>query len=208
MHSCLANAAVEGLRIYVVDFIGDTEDDAEWLDLMSLCRVVGASYSRASGLGDVLRGVGAELASRMERSDYGRDGQLLVLNGVERALDLAPADAYGDPDDPAQRLARPLAEILRDGPEFGCHTLVVTDRLSQLDRRLGRDTLKEFDWRVAGTSLGPGDIAAITDSYREGEVRPSQLLLVDGAHGRHQRVRAYPRHTPTTIQPAIQRRPA
>jgi hypothetical protein len=208
LHSCLADAAGEGLTIHVVDFIGDAEENDDWLDVISLCRAIGASYRRSSGLADALKEVGGELTSRMEASDYGREGQLLVLNGVERALDLAPADAYGDPDDPAQRLAQPIAEILRDGPEFGCHALVVTDRLSQFDRRLGRDALKEFDWRVAGTSLGPGDITAITDSYREGEVRPSQLLLVDGAHGRSQRVRAYPRHTPTTIETVIQRRRA
>jgi S-DNA-T family DNA segregation ATPase FtsK/SpoIIIE len=208
VQSCLADAAAQGLTIDVVDFVGDADDSSEWLDLMSLCRAVGASYRRASGFGDLLAEVGAELAARMGASDYGRDGRLLVLNGLERALDLAPADSYADPVEPAQRVAQPLAAVLRDGPEFGCHTLAVVDRLAQFDRRLGRDMLKEFDWRVAGSSLSPADMTAITESYREGEVRQSQLLLVDGAHGRNQRVRAYPRHTPTTIESVIQRRPA
>lgn len=208
VHSFLTDGAAEGVTIHVVDFIGDAEPDAEALDLMSLCRTIDAEYRRASGLREALVGMRQEIGLRREASDYSRGCQLLVLNGLQRALDLTPAIEYAQPDEPGQELAQPLALILREGPEFGCHAAVVVDRVAQFDRRLGRDMLKEFDWRIAGNGIGPDDISAITESHREGEIRQSQLLLVDYAHGKSQRVRAYPRYTTQTIQPVAARRPA
>jgi DNA segregation ATPase FtsK/SpoIIIE, S-DNA-T family len=200
MHSCIADAIAEGLAVNVVDFIGDpgTGDDA--LDLMSLCDVLGTSYRRASALADVLAEVAAEIGERREASDYGRAGRLLVLNGVQRALDLAPEDPYAEPGDDGPDTAGQLAAVLREGPEVGCHVAVVVDRLAQFDRRLGREMLKEFDWRVAGSVVSPADVTVITESYTEAEIRHSQLLLVDHGRGRSRRVRAYPRHNRASIR--------
>jgi hypothetical protein len=89
---------------------------------------------------------------------------------------------------------------LRDGPEVGVHTAVVVDGLGQFDRRLGRDALKEFDWRIVGSGVAPNDVGTITDSYAPAEIRPSQLLIADASRGRSRRVRAYPRHTSHTIK--------
>ena len=137
---------------------------------------------------------------------YRADAQLLLLNGLHRALDLVPEDPFADAEDADEpNAARLLAEALRDGPEVGCHTAVVIDGIGQFDRRLGREMLKEFDWRIAGCELSPGDIAAITESYTESEIRQSQLLIVDHGRGKSQRVRAYPNYPRASIRTATDR---
>jgi S-DNA-T family DNA segregation ATPase FtsK/SpoIIIE len=208
-HSCLSDASAAGLAVRVVDFIGDPETADGALDLMAVCNAVGASYRRASALSDVLEAIEAEIESRRTAAAYDLAGVVLLVNGVQRALDLVPDDPYADADRSGpQEVARSLARILRDGPEVGCHTIVVADGLAQFDRRLGRDMLKEFDWRIAGSGLSPADIAAVTESYREGEIRRSQLLLIDHGRGKSRRIRAYPKHTTESIQPRTDRNSA
>lgn len=207
--SCLADAAAQGLNVRVVDFIGDADAGDDALDLMAFCDTLGIDYRRGSALGDILGEAEAEVTARREAGDYKLDGRLLLLNGLHRALDLVPEDPYADTDGSDQAdPARLLANVLRDGPEVGCHTAVFIDGLAQFDRRLGREMLKEFDWRIAGSGLSPADIAAITESYTEGEVRQSQLLLTDHGRGKSQRVRAYPRYTSASVRTATDRKPS
>jgi hypothetical protein len=194
IHSLVTGAATASMTAHVVDFVGDG-DGGDTLDLLSLCARTGASYRRASALADLLASIEADLADRLDRAEYTRGGVLVVLHGLQRALDLAPQDPFADPQDAGQDCARALARILRDGPEVGCHVVVAIDQLAQFDRRLGRDLLTELDWRVAGSDATNADINAITDSFTEQIVPRSQLLVVDHARGRSRRVRAYPPYT-------------
>ena len=205
VHSCLADGSAQGLTVSVVDFLGAPGSYGA-LDLVTASSVVGATYRRASGLAEVLEALASEIAARRQASDYNRPGFLLVLNGVQRALDLLPEDPYAPIDEDAaghKRTAQLIASALREGPELGCHVVVVVDQLGQFERRLGRDLLKEFDWRIAGSGVGPADIATMTESHSEPQVRHSQLLLVDHGKGKSQRVRAYPGHTSESIQAAM-----
>jgi S-DNA-T family DNA segregation ATPase FtsK/SpoIIIE len=152
--SCLTDAARQGLSVQVVDFIGDGDPGKDALDLMELCDMLALDYRRGSMLADVLADVSGVVETRRQSGEYKADGYLLLLNGLERALDLAPEDTYAESEgssspDPATL----LADILRDGPEVGCHTAIVVDNLAQFDRRLGREMLKEFDFRIAGSAL-------------------------------------------------------
>jgi hypothetical protein len=204
--SCIVEATVQGLVVQLVDFVGDFEPVGDALDLIGLSEALGASYRRGSALASVLADATREVTLRRQNEDYKAGAHLLVLNGLHRALDLAPDDPYADTDDIDQpNAARLLADLLRDGPEVGCHTAVVVESIAQFDRRLGRDSLKEFDWRIAGSEVSPPDIAVITESYTETEVRPSQLLLADHGRGKRQRVRAYPSHTSTSVRTSTER---
>jgi hypothetical protein len=198
IHSVLASGAQDSLDLRVVDFAGAPAAAADALDLWSLCTALGVPYGRSSDLDDALAEVEAEIGRRREGRDYGAPARMTVLVGLERALDLVPADPYADPDDAAQGVPARLAAVLRDGPDVGCHTVVAVDGLAQLDRRLGRELLKEFEWRVAGSGLSQADRQAITDSYTEREISHGQLLLADHARGRSRRVRGYPPLTTAT----------
>jgi S-DNA-T family DNA segregation ATPase FtsK/SpoIIIE len=204
VHSILVDAGRQGVDARLVDFLGEEATDDDGLEVADLCDHVGARYRRASALAETLAGLTEELARRRAVAEYVAPGAILILVGVQRADDLvAPAydlgiadtlelDLVGDDGAAAGVL---LAELLRDGPEFGIHVVVLADTLGSLTRRLGDDALQSFDWRIAGRSASQQDVATITDSFREAEIRNHQLLIVDRGRGRSKRVRAYPPFT-------------
>jgi hypothetical protein len=198
--SCIVDAALQGLAVTVVDFLGD-EGDGDHVGVTDLCGAVGATYRRGAALAATIAPLAEAVQARHADGVYDADGRLLVLNGLQRALDLAPEDPFGDLDDAnsGPRPASMLARILRDGPDVGVHTLVVVDGLVQFDRRLGRDLLAEFGWRLAGSSLSVQDVQTVTESYTEGAVRRHQVLIADQLKAKTRRVRAYPRHTTESL---------
>lgn len=197
VHSCLVGAATSGLTTDVVDFIGDDEDDHA-LSVLDLCERLGVRYRRASGLRAALSELLSHIEQRRRAEDYRRTGALLLLHGLQRAIDVTPPDPFADPDgQPA--LGQMLADVLRDGPEVGCHVAVAVEGMAQFERRLGRDLLGEFDWRLISAGVAKSDVASATESFNEPEIRPGQLLVVDAGSGRMRRVRAYAPFTPSTL---------
>jgi len=199
VQSCVVDAVAGDMQVEVVDFVGggDAEDG---IDLLELCEALPSRYRRGSGFAACLEEVQAEIAGRREADDYRRPGLLLVLNGLHRAFDLAPEDAF----DESPQLGSLLARIAREGPEVGCHTLAFVEGVAQFDRKLGHDLLGEFEWCVAGSEVSTGDVATVTEVFDAPEIRTNQLLIADRAAGKQRRVRAYPRHDlqslpPTTI---------
>jgi DNA segregation ATPase FtsK/SpoIIIE, S-DNA-T family len=195
--SCIADAVAAGMKVQVIDFIGDS-DAGEGLDLLGLCEALSVRYQGASGLAACLEAMLAEVSARREAGDYRSPGVLLMLNGAHRAFDLSAEDLYEEDPRPASLLAR----ILREGPEVGCHTVALLEGLSQLDQKLGRDLLAEFEWCVAGSGAARGDVATATDNFNAPEVRTSQLLIADRPAAKHRRVRAYPRHSAESLPPS------
>lgn len=204
LQSCIVDAAARRMDVSVIDFIADTGEGDDTIDLKALSADMAISYRRASALHEALEDLSAEVEARRAAAEYDGAPRLLILNGLQRAFDISPEDPYAHSDDittSKQDVARMLASVIREGPELGCHVVVVVDQLSQFEARLGRDMLKEFDWRVLGSGLRPSDIAALTESHTEPLVSRHQLLLVDHARGRRRRVRAY---LPLTRTPAAQ----
>jgi S-DNA-T family DNA segregation ATPase FtsK/SpoIIIE len=191
--SFVADAVNNDMDVRVIDFVGDVEP-SDGLDLLELCEALSVPYRRTSGLAGTLDELLGEVVARREADDYRRRGILLVLNGLQRALDLAPEDRYPDPDEPPQ-LGGSLARIVRDGPEVGCHTVALVEGVSQFERRLGRELFTEFEWCAIASDAGTDDVATITGVFNTPEIRPRQLLVADRGTGKQRRVRAYPRHT-------------
>ena len=193
VHTCIIDAAIQGSVVTVLDFLGDLSNADSILDLSSLCKQLALTYQRGRASLAALGGLSALVRERHTGGQYHAQRHVLVLHGLQRALDLTPEDPYTRSDHPVDESPGPrLADILRDGPDVGVHVVVVADGLVQFDRRLGRDLLKEFEIRIAGSAVSPTDLAAITDSFKESPVRRHQLLLADHSRGILRRMRAYP----------------
>jgi hypothetical protein len=188
--------------VTVVDFIGD-EDIERGLTVLEVARALGAAYTRSRGAEAALRDFAAEAARRVQAEDYHAPAGVLILFGLQRALSFTPPDPYAadDPDQPPSAAAL-LGAILRDGPDFGIHTVIAADRLATVSLRLGPDALPELTLRVLGSGADHADLAAATGQY--GDVpapRPGQLLLADQTRGTAKRVRGYAILTDKTLPP-------
>jgi DNA segregation ATPase FtsK/SpoIIIE, S-DNA-T family len=199
LHSVIDAARSAGAIVTVVDFIGD-EDIEYGLTVLEVARALGAFYTRSRGAEAALRDLATEAARRVQAEDYHAAPVVLVLFGLQRALSFAPPDPYAvdDPEQPPTAAAL-LGAILRDGPDFGIHTVISADRLGTISLRLG-DVLPELTMRVLGSGADHADLAAATGQY--GDVpapRPGQLLLADQTRGTSRRVRGYAVLTDKTL---------
>jgi S-DNA-T family DNA segregation ATPase FtsK/SpoIIIE len=201
LHSAIAAACSAGAPVIVVDFIGD--DFAEHgLTVMDVAEALGAAYTRSRGADTALRGLCSEVARRVQAEDYRARTYVLILFGLQRALSFTPVDPFGSSDADEPSLTDLLTAILRDGPDFGVHTVISADRLKTVDLRLGADLLPELTLRVLGSGADQADFAAATGQY--GDVpapRTGQLLIADQTRGTAKRVRGYAVLSDKTLPP-------
>lgn len=199
LHSVIAAARADGAQVTVIDFIGD-EDIEYGLTVLEVAHALGASYTRSRGAAAALADLVADVARRIQAEDYRAPARVLVLFGLQRALSFTPPDPYADDTPNSPSLAAMVAAVLKDGPDFGVHTVVSADRLATVGLRLGTDVLPELTLRVLGGNTDQPDLAAATGHY--GEVpapRPGQLLLADQTRGIAKRVRGYAVLTEKTL---------
>lgn len=190
LHSCIRDSRAAGAEVHVIDFIGDEALNGA-LSVADVSAAARAYYGRARQLAGVLAEIDEVVAKRLSSADYAADTRLLVLFGLQRALNLNPVDPYGD--GPGREVAEQLERVLRDGPEVGVHTVLSVDSLGNLERRIGPNSFGEFGLRLGGSASTVADLQFITGSYgTTPQVRRNQLLLGDLQRGKETRMRAYP----------------
>lgn len=150
LHTCVAGSALQGATVGVVDLIGDEQGSVSAIGLGDLCTEVGAQFQRGQGaLRRILDDVVAEVRTRHASQKYDLVARMAVVHGIQRALDLEAYDPFSVEDDSGpESLAKVLREVLSDGPDVGIHIVVTVDDLGQFERRLGKELLKEFGWRL------------------------------------------------------------
>jgi S-DNA-T family DNA segregation ATPase FtsK/SpoIIIE len=179
--------------VVLLDFVGEAGIPEGSLGLVEVASATGSRYERGARSFEVLRQLAETVRERVERGAYEERAVALVLFGLQRATELVPYDPYmessDDGDEPSP--GANLASIVRDGPDVGLHVVVAVDSLAQFERKCGRDLLREFDLRIAGSMASPGDISTIADTSRNVELRTSQVIVVDNFQGAVTRLRAY-----------------
>lgn len=160
-----------GPSVDVVDFLSIDERVEELLEPFVAKGAV--RVGRRRQLRDRLEGFVRETGTRLEEDDYRAPPKVLVLFGIHRARDL---DTEGESDDDGENLGELLSRLLRDGPEVGMHTVLWSDTLASLHRRIDRSGLKELAWWVLGT-MSPDDSRAITDTAGAASLRNHQALV-------------------------------
>jgi hypothetical protein len=129
---------------------------------------------------------GKEGSRRPEGSVY-----LLVL-GLQRFPSLKQGDEFKFSSDregevsPGER----FADIVRDGPAQGVHTVVWCDTLNNLNRALSRKSLREFDQRVL-FQMSPADSSELVDSTAGGSLGLHNALLAIQSEGLVEKFRPY-----------------
>ena len=195
-----AMAHDDALEVWILDFA--PIEGGFGSSMLSLGGGAVVRLGRRRNLSKTLDRVHRIVQDRLMQDDRAGPPCLLVINAISRAHDfsaggLAESGALAAlPQPPTSRAHEPLdpvgviEAILRDGPEVGVHTLVWSENLDSLSRRLGPWALGEFSARV-GTSMGDADSFALLDSPSAATLRDGQALLYDDARGRLVRFRPY-----------------
>ncbi len=163
--SLAAHHGPEGAQYVVLD--GSAPDSATEGVLERLANTFGLDC-RSVGWREVADVV-AELAQDVEhRRDHERSDMrplYLFVYGLGRYRILRRNEddfSFGSSEGPASA-DRQFADILREGPLLGLHSLVWADTLATAQRTLDRQTLREFDNRVL-FQMSSADSSQLTDS--------------------------------------------
>lgn len=142
----------------------------------------------------------AELADEVRRrleGDLGEEPPVFVLiYGLQRFRMLRRSEddfAFSTSADSAEAAPRPdreFAEVLREGPGLGVHTIAWCDTLASLERTLDRQSVREFDCRLL-FQMSATDSSSLIDSPDANRLGFYRALLYSEEHGYRERFRPY-----------------
>ncbi|HJN71067.1 MAG TPA: FtsK/SpoIIIE domain-containing protein, partial [Phycisphaerales bacterium] len=121
-----------------------------------------------------------ELKLRLEEGAQGKSTHFLVVNGLHRFRNLRRnEDDYGfsmSDEEKQKTPAQVFAELIKEGPALGMHVIVTTDTLTNLNRSVDRQGLREFDLRVL-LQMGNNDSSNLIDSTDAAKLGLHRALL-------------------------------
>jgi DNA segregation ATPase FtsK/SpoIIIE-like protein len=203
--SALAVAAATTLSLAAQSPVSDsaavtvfdgTPDDAETADyLRKLAKAIGPGV-RVAERPDVPAAVAAlagEIERRVKGETVDRSPRFLVVHGLHRFRELRkPEDDFGF-GRKGEKQATPgehFATILRDGPAVGVHAVVWCDSLTNLQRALDRQAVKEFGLRVL-FQMSPNDSSNLLDTPAAAKLGRNRALLTRDDQERPEKFRPY-----------------
>ncbi len=155
----------------------------------------------------VLTQLSAELERRNQGGPTGAP-QFLIIHGLQRVRDLRrPEDDFGfsrrGDDKPSPY--RQFIALLRDGPPVGIHTIVFCDTLTNLNRSIDRQTMREFDLRVL-MQMSVADSSTLIDSPIASKLGPQRALFYTEEQGKTEKFRPYAMPSAEWLGPLLQKR--
>jgi DNA segregation ATPase FtsK/SpoIIIE, S-DNA-T family len=187
-----SNAAAA--RFYIFD--GSPANSTQAASLALLARLTPDS-ARLIGWRELPAAVN-ELAVEVERRQTASGEELspiyLLIYGLQKLRDLRRRDddfgfsRAGDdrPPDPA----RQFSAVLRDGPNVAVHALVWCDSVNNLTRTWDRQTLREFEMRVA-FQMSANDSSTLIDTPLAARLGMHRALLHSEEQGVLEKFRPY-----------------
>jgi hypothetical protein len=144
-------------------------------------------------IGAIIAEAAAEVERRQKTPEAPAAPLYLVLYGLHRLRDLRRAeDDYGfmSKPDAAVSPAQQFANLLREGPSLGVHTLFWCDNLNNLNRTLDRAALREVSLRVV-FQMGVADSSNLIDSPAASKLGLHRALFFSEEDGRLEKFRPY-----------------
>ena len=143
---------------------------------------------------DAMTELAAELTRRQTADTDDHEPAFLLINGIQRCRPLRKAEddfSFSSMDeDKAPKPDKQLAELLREGPALGMHTLVWCDTAGNAQRSLDRNGIKEFDWRVL-FQMSVTDSSMLIDAPEAGKLGLHRALLYSEEQGTIEKFRPY-----------------
>jgi S-DNA-T family DNA segregation ATPase FtsK/SpoIIIE len=138
--------------------------------------------------------VAAELSRRQDAEQADAQSIYVLVNGLHRFRALRRSEddfgfSMGDEDKPP-RADKLLADILRDGPAYGIHTMIWADTVNTLDRMLDRMALREFEHRVL-FQMSSADSSHLVDSPIAAKLGLKRALYYSEEYGQPEKFRPY-----------------
>jgi len=194
--SLAAQHAAGEARFFLLD--GTPPDSPAKTQWAALAAALPQELSRAEGrdVADALAEIAAEVQRRLDGDRSDEPPIFLLVHGLQRLRMLRKSEddfsfSYSEESkDAAPRPDKQFAEILREGPAFGIHTIAWCDTLASLERTLDRQSVREFDYRLL-FQMGAIDSSNLIDSPEANRLGFYRALLFSEEHGYQEKFRPY-----------------
>jgi hypothetical protein len=150
---------------------------------------------RLAGMRDVpavLEELSADLEERQKAPDVEAPPVVLMIFALQRCRDLRRNEddfGYGRSDGPPAPPQR-LANLAREGPPLGIHTIVWCDTLNNVQRAVDRQTLREFETRVP-MQMSVADSSNLIDTPLASKLGMHRAIFFSEEEGRLEKFRPY-----------------
>jgi hypothetical protein len=141
----------------------------------------------------VIGEVAGELARREAAGEEDAPPVYLIIFNGGRFRDLRRNDddfSFSSDRDKPPAPDKQFAEILRNGPAWGIHTLLWCDSYNNVGRMLDRMILREFEMRVA-FQMSAADSSSLLDTPAAAKLRQHRGLLASEDLGTLEKFRPY-----------------
>jgi energy-coupling factor transporter ATP-binding protein EcfA2 len=161
-------------------------------------RIMAAAPNECRNVGwhdvvDAIAELAREVETRVQESRHDVPFIFLMVFGLQRYRMLRRSDdafSLSRDEEATPRCDAQFADLLREGPTVGIHTLVWANTLSTLERTLDRQTIHEFDHRVL-FQMSTADSSNLIDSPIANQLGLHRALLHSEEQGGMERFRPY-----------------
>ena len=147
-----------------------------------------------NNVGDYFGTLGALVAIRQKGESADRSPRYLIIHGIHRFRDLRKSDDdMGFGRRGAERVVSAtehFANILRDGPSVGVHVIVWCDVLTNLQRSIDRQLLREFGMRVL-FQMNANDSSTLIDNPVASRLGRNRAIFVTEEQAQPEKFRPY-----------------
>ncbi|MGB2822955.1 MAG: FtsK/SpoIIIE domain-containing protein [Phycisphaerae bacterium] len=186
----------DAIRFYLLD--SSAPDSPTEGRLAKLAAVLPHPVQRAEGrkVADAVAQIAAEVQRRLDGGLADEPPVFLLVYGLQRFRMLRRSEddfsfSYSqEPESSAPHTDKQFAELLREGPALGVHTIAWCDTLVSLERTLDRQTIREFDYRLL-FQMGATDSSNLIDSPEANRLGFYRALLYSEEHGYQEKFRPY-----------------
>jgi hypothetical protein len=185
--------ATGAMRVYVLD--GSPEDSPHAGYLAKVVQALGPRFRFGSRreLPSLIAQLAAEANRRVNENPAEPPALFLVIYGLHRFRDLRRQEddfSFSSQSQDKQNPASQFAEILREGPAVGIHTLCWCDSLNNLNRTFDRQSLREFELRAL-FQMSSNDSSTLIDSPLASRLGLHRALFCSEEQGKVEKFRPY-----------------
>lgn len=180
-------------RFTILDGTPDEAEQSDYLRQASQTLGFGNAVVERYELATALEGLHAELQRRQQGDRSDRLPRFLFIHGLQRFRELRKAEddfGFGRKDDKPASPAELFSTVLREGPPLGIHTIIWCDTLTNLNRGLDRQAVREFTQRVL-FQMSATDSSHLIDSPLASKLGRTRALLVQEELERPEKFRPY-----------------
>ncbi len=191
--SLAAQFAPDKVEIDILDMTN--EDDPNWGTLKKVTDQLPhrIHFIERAKLGAALQTRWDEVSARQKGTSTDRTHRFILIHGLQRIRDLRKEEDSGYSRRGAERVSSPselFSYLLREGPGFATHLIMWCDTITNLNRSIDRQGLRECALRIL-FQMGANDSSILIDTPAASKLGRNRALLVTEELARAEKFRPF-----------------